>query len=376
MCHNTRVFGHPHRPTYPLYPPCLRSSSNDESGGSLYGRIHDSGSTQWRQSENLYVQPPGTLAPESTDLPRQTPPPAASDNPTQAQASQVPMPSQPLSDDSSLQPGQQINAYGDQIPNSPSDVDWKARCGRGPYLHFKARRGSKVTDQYLLARETAIVVVDVWKQHWCPEWSRTATELAKRISATCDCAREAGVTITWTPTHGGQRYHAEHPLFKKIDQAPESGDRDYFRTNGFPKNGFPTLPQGMHELNVKCPSKKQANIPGLSPVLHIDNRDGINVEPRKVNNWWKSKGIKNIVVMGVHANACLLSKMGTRYWHLMKYNVYIVRDLVEPTYNQAQQGRFPHSKDFQTAIDTIVRYHEKHYAASISSSELIGVNKP
>ena len=56
------------------------------------------------------------------------------------------------------------------------------------------------------ARETAIVICDMWDQHWCKGATERVGEMAPKINELVEVARKKGVTIIHAPSDVIQFY--------------------------------------------------------------------------------------------------------------------------------------------------------------------------
>ncbi len=83
----------------------------------------------------------------------------------------------------------------------------------------------------------------------------------------------------------------------------------------------------------------------------------------------ESRGIKNIMLMGVHANMCVLGRpFGLRNMSRTGKNVVLVRDLTDTMYNSR---KWPYVSHFE-GTNRIVEHVEKYVAPSITSTDLTG----
>src|SRR5262245_13864876 len=59
---------------------------------------------------------------------------------------------------------------------------------------------TKLDKRQLAPRETAILICDMWNQHWCASATRRCGELASKMAPLIDRARAAGVHIVHSPS--------------------------------------------------------------------------------------------------------------------------------------------------------------------------------
>src|SRR5947209_1438619 len=56
-----------------------------------------------------------------------------------------------------------------------------------------------VVRKELPARETALIICDMWDKHWCPSASKRCDALARRAAPVLAAARAAGVLVIHAP---------------------------------------------------------------------------------------------------------------------------------------------------------------------------------
>src|SRR5688572_14092566 len=74
-------------------------------------------------------------------------------------------------------------------------------------LHARARVRTETPDQFAVsdkvlqwnAKKTAIVICDMWNEHWCRGATRRVAEMAPRMNEVIQAARQKGVLIIHCP---------------------------------------------------------------------------------------------------------------------------------------------------------------------------------
>ena len=74
------------------------------------------------------------------------------------------------------------------------------------------------------AKETAIVVCDMWNDHYCRNAARRVGEMAPRMNEVLKAARKQGALIIHCPS-GCMKHYADTPQRKLAQQAPEDEAR-------------------------------------------------------------------------------------------------------------------------------------------------------
>jgi nicotinamidase-related amidase len=221
--------------------------------------------------------------------------------------------------------------------------------------------------------ETAIIITDMWDQHWCDGASDRVAAMAPRVNAVVQVARAKGVTIIHAPS-SVMDYYAGHPGRTRMMQAPSA-------TPPSPIKGWYHLDE-LHEAPLPiddtdggcdtCPPGGCDNVG--QPVwtrqietIEIVQGDGISDIGEEIHNYLRHKGIRNVILMGVHTNMCMLGRpFGLRAQRTMGMNVVLVRDLTDASYNPAMAPFVTHDEGTNLVVDHI----EKYVAPTISSADL------
>ncbi len=233
--------------------------------------------------------------------------------------------------------------------------------------------------------ETAIIVCDMWDSHHCLNAVRRAVELAPRMNAVLEAARKQGVTIVHAPSSCMEPY-AEHPGRKLAQSAPKAanlpeGIGEWCRSIPAEEAGRYPIDQTdggedddprEHEMwqqglaargrNPKAPWKSQL------ALLRIDDADAISDSGVEIWNLLESRGIKNVVLLGVHTNMCVLGRpFGLRQMAQNGKNVVLMRDMTDTMYNPA---RWPYVDHF-AGTDLIIEHIEKFVCPTITSVDFL-----
>ena len=81
------------------------------------------------------------------------------------------------------------------------------------------------------------------------------------------------------------------------------------------------------------------------------------------------RGISHVLICGVHLNMCVLGRgVGIRQLIKLGFTVRLVRDLTDTMYNPTAAPRVDHF----TATELVVRHVERHWCATILSTDVTG----
>ncbi len=221
--------------------------------------------------------------------------------------------------------------------------------------------------------KTAIIICDMWDQHWCRGATRRVGELAPAMNRAVADARARGVFIIHAPSSCMEPYK-DHPARRRALSAPkaanlpadisgwcnkipaeEKGVYPIDQSDGGCDDG-PTCPQG-------SPWRKQV------AAIEIRDEDAISDSGVEIWNLLESRGIDNLLLMGVHTNMCVLGRpFGLRQLVLHGKHAFLVRDLTDTMYNSRS---WPYVSHFQ-GTERIIEHIEKFVAPTITSTDLTG----
>jgi type 1 glutamine amidotransferase/nicotinamidase-related amidase len=238
--------------------------------------------------------------------------------------------------------------------------------------------------------ETAVIVCDVWDLHHSLNAVRRLGEFAPRLDEVLKHARQQGATIIHSPSSCMDAYK-DHPARRRAIAAPKATDLPDDITSWCSR--IPEEEQGVYPLDQSdggeddsteqkkawaAELKKMGRNPGSpwkkqADSITIDSeRDYISDQGDEVWNVLQQRGIKNVILTGVHVNMCVLGRpFGLRQMARNGKNVVLMRDMTDTMYNPAS---WPYVSHF-TGNDLIVSHIEKFVCPTITSDQLIDGNE-
>lgn len=220
--------------------------------------------------------------------------------------------------------------------------------------------------------ETAIIICDMWDDHYCRSAKQRVNAMAPRMNQVLTAARANGVQIIHAPS-GTMESYQDTDFRKRMLLAPlvkppvPIEGWCYLDTS---KEG--TLPIDDSDKGCDDPNPPPAvgNYKHQHPGIDMVGGDGISDSGVEIYNFCVQEGIKNIAMMGVHTNMCVLGRpFGIRQLTKLGFNVVLVRDLTDAMYNPRSAPFVSHTRGTQLVIEHI----EKHWCPSIVSADLAGV---
>jgi len=220
------------------------------------------------------------------------------------------------------------------------------------------------------ARRSAIVVCDMWDQHWCPDATERVGEMAPRMNEVLKAARVKGVFIIHCPSET-MKFYENHPGRKLAQSAPKVETK--VPPKGWcPRNGEREPPLPIDDSDQGCDGcpdcKPHRAWSRQHPALEIADGDAIT-DSAEAFYLMRQRGITNVIVMGVHANMCVLGRpFSIRRMVAQGQNVVLMRDLTDAMYNHRSRPWVSHFR----GTELVVEHIEKYWCPSITSADFLG----
>jgi nicotinamidase-related amidase len=226
---------------------------------------------------------------------------------------------------------------------------------------LRERKDGKVVERAAdwKAAETAVIVCDMWDDHYCKSAAQRVAVMAPRMNEVLSRAREHGVQVIHAPS-GTLDVYADTPYRKRVQQAPAVKPpvplaawcaRDEARE--------PPLPVDVSKCSCDDPVVGPAvrRFSRQHPALDITGFDGLSDRGEEIYNFLTELGVKNVVLMGVHTNMCVLGRpFGIRRMVKAGFNVALARDLTDAMYDPRHPPFVSHARGTELVIEHIERY--------------------
>lgn len=218
--------------------------------------------------------------------------------------------------------------------------------------------------------ETAIIICDMWDKHWCKGATARVAEMAPALNEILVLAREKGVTIVHAPSDC-MDYYKDYPGRKKIAKYKDKKISELANGDKLPAEESAVWPvdqsDGGCDDDPSCHSHKAWT--KQIDILTIQDNDLISDSGSEIGSYFKKKGIRNVILTGVHTNMCVIGRsFGLRAMKRMGMNVVLMRDMTDLMYNH----RMAPEVDHFSGLDLIVEYIEKYVCPTIVSTDLTG----
>jgi len=259
-----------------------------------------------------------------------------------------------------------------------------AASGAEPSIDLVLRSRSKdgeVREQPAVweAKKTALIICDMWDDHWCRSAARRVTELAGPLNDTVKAARSRGVFIIHAPSsvttfYEGtpQRQRAIAAPFARTPVPLASAQRWGTAWCWPDPKKESVMPIDDSDMGCSCTGKKCEVREAWSrqiASIELAPEDALTDNGQETWNLLQERGIDNVILCGVHLNMCVLGRpFAIRQMVGLGKNVALLRDLTDTMYNTER----PPGVDHFTGTDLVVAHVESHWCPSITSTVFTG----
>ena len=235
--------------------------------------------------------------------------------------------------------------------------------GVGPVKKTRTVGVPTVIERRVAPVKSALILCDVWDDHWCKAAATRCDGLAKQIAEVVADARARGFTIIHCPSDT-MAFYTDSPARKRAQAAP---------TVAPPKNkDLPDPPLPIDDSDGGCddivPLKPFKAWTRQHAAIKIDEeKDYVTDNGREVFNILKDKGVTTVFVLGVHTNMCVLNRSFAikqlRRWDV---DCLLVRDLTDAMYNPKRKPLVTHAE----GTNLVIAHIERYWCPSVTSDQL------
>jgi len=228
------------------------------------------------------------------------------------------------------------------------------------------------------AKKTAVIICDMWDDHWCKSAARRVGELAGPMNDVIKQARAKGIFIIHAPSSvtkfydsAPQRARARNAPFAKTP-VPLSTSERWGTTWCWPDpKREKDLPIDDSDMGCDCKDKCAIREAWTRQIatIEIASEDAISDNGQETWNLLAERGIDNVILMGVHLNMCVLGRpFAIRQQVELGKNVVLCRDLTDTMYNPDKPPKVSHFE----GTDLVIEHVEKYWCPTITSKDLTG----
>ncbi len=229
------------------------------------------------------------------------------------------------------------------------------------------------------ASETAIVVCDMWAEHPCKMAELRVDRMAPRMNEVLSLARDHGVAIVHSPSSGIAHYEETSyraRMKEAVHAEPPVPIEGWCHLNADHEPPLPiddTVKRG-EAIVSGCDDPEPKHYPDSNrhqhPAIKMIGYDGVSDNGQEIYNFLEQEGRRNIVLMGVHTNMCVLGRpFGIRQQVYLGKNVVLCRDLTDALYDPRDRPHVSHAR----GVELVVEHIEKHWCPTIVGENLTRV---
>lgn len=218
----------------------------------------------------------------------------------------------------------------------------------------------------IIPRETGIIICDMWDKNWPRGANERAAVLGEAMNAFIQKARTAGYHIIHAPSDT-MDYYKDHPCRRRILEVPhtdlpEKKEREVPKLPIDDSDGGSDTNQGDEQVHTAVWTKQ------MDAVAMDEERDVLSDSGQEIYSYMVQEGIKQIVIMGVHANMCILDRSFAIMEMVQRgIDIILARDMTDSLYNPAMPPYVSHDEGTRL----VVEYIEKFWCPTIVSGQLI-----
>jgi nicotinamidase-related amidase len=213
----------------------------------------------------------------------------------------------------------------------------------------------------LSTRETAILICDMWDKHWCAGATQRVDTLASKMAPLIEQARARGIQIIHAPSDT-MGFYKDYPQRRRVLEIP-----------------MIAAPTSLNLSDAPLPiddSDEGCDTPGDKPykawtkqhaAISITGNDVISDDGREIYSLLRQAGIKNLLIMGVHTNMCVLNR-SFAIKQMTKWGIscVLIRDLTDAMYDPKDRPYVSHEQ----GTELVVQHIEKYWCPSALSQDL------
>jgi nicotinamidase-related amidase len=202
----------------------------------------------------------------------------------------------------------------------------------------------------LSASRTAILICDMWDNHWCKGASQRVGILADKMDPVLARARKLGILIIHSPSDT-MDFYKETPQ-RKLMLALERVEPPISLGLSGPPLPIDDKAGGCDTHDSYFKAWKREN-----DRLHVADNDVVSDKGTEVYSLLRLRGIDNVLFMGVHTNMCVLNRTFA-IKQMTKWGVrcVLIRDLTDAMYDPQARPFVSHELGTEMVIEHIEKY--------------------
>ncbi len=220
------------------------------------------------------------------------------------------------------------------------------------------------------AKETAVIICDMWDKHWCQSATRRGGAIAPKINEMIKSVRAKGGFIVHAPSDT-MKFYEGSPARELAKNAPKAAPPS-------PLHGWRSIdltcevPLPFDDKDGGCDDEPQCkNYIAWTrehPAVEVVPGDAVSTDGGEIFNLFHQRGIKHIIYCGVHANMCVLGRtFGVRQMTDWGFDCVLARDLTDTMYNPRMTPQVSHEK----GTELMMSHYERYWCPTTTSEQII-----
>jgi nicotinamidase-related amidase len=225
--------------------------------------------------------------------------------------------------------------------------------GSGEWAEVHARKS-------IPAGETAILICDMWDNHWCKGATQRVGVLADKMDPVLARARQLGILIIHAPSET-MDFYQDTPqrqfmlALERVEPPPALALADPALPIDDKAGGCDT-----HDAFFKAWTRENAK-------LHIAAGDVVSDKGPEIYSLLRLRNIDHLLVMGVHTNMCVLNR-SFAIKQMTKWGIrcVLIRDLTDSMYDPQARPYVAHDQ----GTELVIQHIEKYWCPSALSKDI------
>jgi nicotinamidase-related amidase len=198
--------------------------------------------------------------------------------------------------------------------------------------------------------QTAVLICDMWDKHWCTGATQRVQALARKMAPVISQARARGIVIIHAPSETMDFYK---------DWAQRKSVLSIARVEQPVTLGLSDPPLPIDDRGGGCDTGDAQYKAWTREIaeLSVGDNDIISDDGAEIYSFLRARGIRNLLVMGVHVNMCVLNRSfaikNMTNWGI---RCVLVRDLTDSMYDPQDRPHVTHDRGTELVVEHIERY--------------------
>ncbi|MBN1249955.1 MAG: isochorismatase family protein [Anaerolineae bacterium] len=212
------------------------------------------------------------------------------------------------------------------------------------------------------ASRTAIVICDMWDNHWSRGAAERVDAMAPRMNTIVNAARDRGIHIIHAPSDTLDAYAGTPARQRAVGAPVVTPPAD------LPHDDPPLPIDDSDEGSDTGETEPTKAWRCQHLAIEIDQtRDAISADGGEVYNLLRLWDVHQLLIMGVHTNMCILNRsFAVKQMVRWAVPIALVRDLTDAMYNPARAPYVSHAE----GTGLVIGYIERFWCPSIDSQDL------